>query len=71
MRSLIGRISFVFASLIALLGISAGNLMASPSDVSGKTPLYLEHGKQTTRGIVYDHESHHSHHSHHSHYSSH
>lgn len=69
MKSLFGKVMGVIAGIIALLGISVGSVMASGVDISGKSPLFLEHGKSIGSGTICEHGSHVSHESHASHVS--
>jgi hypothetical protein len=69
-KGLYSKVVIAAAGLVALFGISAGNARASVPNVSGKTALYLVHGKSigSNMGIlVSQHESHVSHGSHVSH----
>ncbi len=79
MKGLFSKGMGVIAGLVALFGISVGNGTASVADttasvanVSGKSALYLEHGKSigsNTGIIICQHDSHSSHSSHASHVS--
>jgi hypothetical protein len=71
MKGLFSKVMVVIAGAVAFFGISTANVTASVSDISGKSALYLEHGKQINSDIINTswHESHASHHSHHSHHS--
>ena len=69
MKNLYTKANFVIASVVALLGVSSANAKSFTTDVSAKSPLYLEHGSNLngSGSIVCDHESHYSHVSHGSH----
>jgi hypothetical protein len=77
MKGLFRKVIGVIAGLVAFSGISVVNVTASVpnvtaslTDISRKSPLYLEHGKSigSSMGtIICDHESHASHASHGSH----
>ena len=69
MKVLFSKVMGVIVGLVALFGISVANVTASVPDISGKTALYLEHGKHISSDIanVSGHESHASHASHESH----
>jgi hypothetical protein len=81
MKGLFSKVMVVIASAAAFLGISAANVTASQpssvSEITGKSALYLEHGKSIGSSISivngfndhYSHSSHESHASHRSHYS--
>ena len=87
MKGLFSKVMGVIAGVVALFGISVGygtasvanakasvtNVTASVPDISGKSALYLEHGKSIGSSIgtliCQDHESHASHVSHGSHHS--
>lgn len=71
MKGLFSKVMGVIAGLVALSGISVANVTASVQDISGKSALYLEHGKTLAAAapIISDHESHASHVSHGSHHS--
>jgi hypothetical protein len=76
MKSLFSKVMGVIAGLVAFSGISVANVTASipnatasVTDISAKSPLYLEPGKSigSSIGPICDHESHASHASHASH----
>lgn len=73
MKGLFSKAMVVIAGAAALFGFSVANVKASVPDVSGKSALYLEHGKSigsiNALNVYSDHESHASHESHESHYS--
>lgn len=73
MKSLLSKVIILIAGVAALFGMSVTNVTAiSPaSNITGKSALYLEHGKSIGSNIsgYNDHESHYSHESHRSHYS--
>ena len=89
MKSLFSKVIAIVAGATAFLGISVNNVMAMASppssqpasitEITSKSPLYLEHGKSIVGNMLaYDdgghsshssHESHSSHASHASHYS--
>jgi hypothetical protein len=72
MKNLYCKANLVIASLVALLGVSSANAKSLTTDVSAKSPLYLEHGSNLNGHggiVVCDHESHYSHESHASHVS--
>ena len=69
MKGLFSKVMGVIAGLVALFGISVANVTAAVPDISGKSPLYLEHGKSIGSSIdlISEHGSHASHGSHESH----
>jgi hypothetical protein len=76
MKSLFSKVMVAVAGVAALFGISVNNVMAmtsapvpaSVTEITSKSPLYLEHGKSMGGINVFnDHESHSSHESHGSH----
>ena len=69
MKGLFSKVMVVIAGAVALFGFSVANVTASVSDISGKSALYLEHGKQISSVIANAswHSSHASHESHASH----
>ena len=74
MKSLFSKLILLVAGVAAFLGISVANVAASApassvTEITGKSVLYLEHGKQINHGVVNEnwHESHYSHYSHESH----
>ena len=80
MKGLFSKVIVVIAGAAAFLGISATNIATSVAasapksvpEITGKSALYLEHGKSisgsmTTLNGFSDHESHFSHSSHESH----
>jgi len=71
MNGLFKKAMLLVAGALTLLGISVTNVTATESDIIGKTPLYLEHGKYSGSGIdmINWHSSHASHGSHGSHVS--
>lgn len=73
MKSLFGKIAVVIAGAVALLGFSGtqATVSSASSGISGKSALYLEHGKYMGNNIAIEswHTSHSSHSSHVSHVS--
>ena len=74
MKGLFSKVMVFFAGAVALFGISVANVTASVPDISGKSALYLEHGKSIgssidTLSTLSWHTSHGSHGSHGSHVS--
>jgi hypothetical protein len=69
MKGLFGKVMGVVAGLIAIFGVSVVSVSASVPNISGKSPLYLVHGKSinNSTGIICEHWSHSSHASHASH----
>jgi len=73
MKSLSSKLVVLVAGIAAFLGISVSNVTASvPSsvqEITSKSALYLEHGKQINSGVATEnwHSSHASHSSHESH----
>jgi hypothetical protein len=70
MKGLFSKVMGVIVGVVALFGISIANVTASVPDISGKSALYLEHGKSIGSSIgtlTCDHQSHWSHGSHVSH----
>ena len=69
MKGLFSKVMGVIVGVVALFGISVANVKASVPDISGKSALYLEHGKHISSDItnLSGHESHVSHASHESH----
>ena len=69
MKGLFSKVMGVIAGLVALFGISAANVTAAVPDISGKSALYLEHGKSigSSTDLISQHVSHSSHGSHVSH----
>jgi len=45
MKGLFSKVMIVIAGVAAIFGISVANVTASAPDISGKSALYLEHGK--------------------------
>jgi hypothetical protein len=71
MKAFLRKVMVVIVGAVALFGISAANVTASVSNISGKSALYLEHGKSIDGSVdsVSWHTSHGSHESHGSHVS--
>ena len=69
MKGLFVKLMVVITGACALFGISVSNVKASVPDISSKSALYLEHGKQINNAmdIQVGHGSHVSHGSHGSH----
>jgi hypothetical protein len=70
MQKVISKAGLLVASIVSILGASSGNVKAATSDISAKSPLYLELGNNINSSgniVVCDHESHESHESHMSH----
>jgi hypothetical protein len=74
MKGLFSKVMIVITGAIALFGISVANVKASLPDITSKSALYLEHGKQINSDMASmswhsSHVSHGSHGSHGSHFS--
>jgi hypothetical protein len=71
MKGLFSKVLGVIVSAVALFSISVTNVKASTPDITGKSALYLEHGKSIASSIdtINWHTSHASHESHESHVS--
>ena len=67
MKGLFGKLILFIAGLAAVVGFSVNNATASVPDISNKSALYLEHGKQIVHDSQNWHSSHASHSSHMSH----
>ncbi|KIE18245.1 hypothetical protein DS62_12455 [Smithella sp. SC_K08D17] len=69
MKGLFSKVMIVIAGVAAIFGISVANVTASAPDISGKSALYLEHGKQISNSSIGSESWHSSHASHASHVS--